>query len=52
MEAWAGFLISFTLCPVSGVVISRLREKAENDKMDRAPEKYKNENTGKGAPFS
>lgn len=42
-KAWAGFLISFTLCSALAVVISRLRERAENRKMDRALELYRNQ---------
>lgn len=40
IKAWVGFLLSFTLCSALGVWISRIRERAENDKMNRALEKY------------
>ena len=38
--AWLGFLISFALCSAVAVVISRMREKAENLKMEQALERY------------
>ncbi len=39
--AWVGFLISFAICSVAAVLISRAREKTENEKMNSALEKYK-----------
>ncbi len=39
--AWAGFFISFAICSMAGVLFSRLREKAENRKMEAALKKYK-----------
>ena len=38
--AWGGFFISFAICSLAGVVLSRLKEKAENKKMDAALKKY------------
>ena len=40
VRAWIGFFISFALCSLAGVLFSRLKEKAENKKMDAALEKY------------
>lgn len=37
--AWLGFGISFVLCTVISVLLSRLKEKAENKKMEQALEK-------------
>lgn len=39
--AWVGFFISFAICSMAGILFSRLREKAENKKMDDALKKYK-----------
>ena len=41
IRAWIGFFISFAICSLFGVLFSRLKEKAENKKMDAALEKYK-----------
>ena len=41
MKAWIGFFISFAVSSTVAVVLSRIRERAENDKMNRALEKYK-----------
>ena len=41
--AWVGFIVSFAVCSALGVLISRLREKAENEKMNRALEQYRAE---------
>ena len=42
IKAWIGFLVSFAICDSLGVVISKIREKTENKKMDQALERYKN----------
>ena len=41
VRAWIGFFISFAICSLAGVFISRLKEKTENKKMDEALEKLK-----------
>ena len=41
VRAWIGFFVSFAVCSLAGVVFTRLKEKAENKKMDEALEKYK-----------
>ena len=41
VKAWIGFFISFAVCSLAGVIFTRLKEKAENKKMDEALEKYK-----------
>ncbi|MCR5093253.1 MAG: hypothetical protein K6B72_04715 [Lachnospiraceae bacterium] len=41
-SAWIGFLISFAVCSALAILISRLKEKAENERMNRALEKYRN----------
>ncbi len=41
-EIRIGFLISFAVCSALAILISRLREKAENERMNRALEKYRN----------
>lgn len=38
--AWVGFFVSFAICSCAGIVFSRLREKAENKKMDDALKKF------------
>lgn len=48
VEAWIGFFISFGVCSTLGVLVSRLREKSEDERMNRALEKYVNENGGRG----
>ena len=40
MKAWIGFFISFAVSSTVAVVLSRIRERTENDKMNRALEKY------------
>ena len=40
--AWIGFIISFAICSAIGVFISRMKEKAEDRKMNKALEKYNN----------
>lgn len=44
MKAWIGFFLSFGVCTAVSVVISRLKEKAENKKMEAALDKYKEKN--------
>ena len=39
--AWIGFFVSFAVCSAAGVVFTRLKEQAENKKMDEALEKLK-----------
>ena len=41
--AWLGFIVSFSVCSAIGVVVSRIRETNENEKMQRALEKYNND---------
>ena len=41
VKAWIGFFVSFAVCSLAGVIFTRLKEKAENKKMDEALEKYK-----------
>ena len=41
ISAWIGFFVSFAICSAVAVVLSRIRERAENDRMNRALEKYK-----------
>lgn len=36
VKAWIGFLLSFLVCTTISVVISRIKEKAENKKMAQA----------------
>ena len=38
--AWVGFFVSFAICSCAGIVFSRLREKADNQKMDDALKKF------------
>ncbi|WP_026527369.1 hypothetical protein [Butyrivibrio sp. VCD2006] len=42
VEAWIGFFISFGVCSTLGVVVGRLKEKSENERMNQALEKYIN----------
>lgn len=39
-KAWLGFFISFSICSAIGVIVSRLKEKAEDRKMNKALEQY------------
>ena len=39
-KAWIGFFISFFICTVISITISRLEEKAENKKMEQALKKF------------
>lgn len=39
-KAWLGFFISFSICSAIGVIVSRLKEKAEDRKMNKAMEQY------------
>ncbi len=41
VTAWIGFLLSFVPCMVAGILIFRLRERAENKRMQAALDKYK-----------
>ena len=41
VKAWIGFFVSFAVWSLAGVIFTRLKEKAENKKMDEALEKYK-----------
>jgi hypothetical protein len=41
VKAWIGFFVSFAVCSLAGVIFTRLKEKAENKKMDEALEKLK-----------
>ncbi len=40
--AWIGFAVSFVVSTLAGVLISKLKEKAENMKMEKALERFKN----------
>ncbi len=40
-KSWIGFFVSFTVCTVIGVVISILKEKAENKKMEQALNRFR-----------
>lgn len=42
IKAWIGFVVSYVVCMVLGVLVSKLRERAENAKMQEALDKYKN----------
>ncbi len=39
--AWFGLLISYIVCTSAGVILGRILEKAENDKMEEALKKYR-----------
>ena len=39
-KAWIGFFISFFICTLISITISKLEEKAENRKMEQALEKF------------
>ena len=43
ISAWIGFVVSFAVCSAIGVLISKLKEKAENKKMAQALERFQNE---------
>ena len=43
VEAWIGFFVSFGVCSTLGVLVSRLKEKSEDERMNRALEKYMND---------
>lgn len=45
-KAWIGFFISFTISVSISVVITRLRERTENNKMEAALKKYHEHETG------
>ena len=40
IHAWIGFFVSFTICSAVAVVLSRIKETSENEKMNRALENY------------
>lgn len=40
-KSWFGFLLSFSVCSLIGVVVGILREKMENEKMDQALDRYR-----------
>ncbi|NLL23318.1 MAG: hypothetical protein GX260_05995 [Tissierellia bacterium] len=46
LKAWIGFFFSFTISVSISVVITRLRERAENNKMEAALKKYHEHETG------
>ena len=49
--AWGGFLISFILSMGLSILISRLREQAENSRMQAALDKYMKNSAGEeGTP--
>lgn len=41
IKAWIGFLLSFAVCSCIGVFVGRMREQAENKKMEEALDKYR-----------
>lgn len=43
VKAWIGFALSFIVCTVVSVAISRLEEQAENKKMEQALNRFKRE---------
>ena len=43
MEAWIGFFVSFAVCSTLGILIGRQKEKSENERMNKALEKYIND---------
>ena len=45
IKAWIGFLLSFSVCSCIGVFVGRMREEAENKKMEEALDKYKKKNS-------
>ena len=49
VTAWIGFLLSFVPCMVAGILIFRLRERAENKLMQNALEKFKSGRPGEPA---
>lgn len=40
-KAWIGFIVSFLVCSAIGIIISRIKEKAENKKMAQILDKWK-----------
>ena len=42
-EAWMGFLVSFALCSGISTLVAVLKDKSENDKMQKALERLKQE---------
>ena len=47
VKAWISFGVSFLICTVISITISRLEEKAENKKMEQALQKFQKNNTVK-----
>ena len=43
VEAWIGFFLSFGISSTLGVIVSRLKEKSENERMNKALEEYMND---------
>ena len=41
ISAWIGFILSFAVSSAAGVLISKLKERAENRAMDKALERFK-----------
>ena len=44
LKAWIGFIVSFILSTCAAVIIAKIRENSENDKMNKALEKYRSGN--------
>ncbi len=40
VRAWGGFIISFLICTIISITISKLEEKAENRKMEQALNRF------------
>lgn len=36
VKSWIGFIVSFSVCTLIGIVVCRMKEKAENKKMAQA----------------
>ncbi len=49
VTAWIGFLLSYVFCMIGGILIFRLRERAENKRMQNALEKFKSGRPGEQA---
>ena len=48
IRAWAGFAVSFVLSMGIGILVSRMKERAENDRMQAALDRYQKGRTGSG----
>lgn len=46
IDAWIGFLISFAICSVAGIVVGRLKEQTENRKMAKTLDRIRQEENG------